>query len=54
MIQLNAVIADQPNYPEALLELYKFMYTVKDNEKKEAIQFCQIIMDSVYKGNKYL
>jgi sphingosine kinase len=28
------------------------MYTVKDNEQEKAIQFCQTIMDSVYKGIK--
>lgn len=50
MIQLHALVADHPNDPESKLELYKFMYTVKDNEKEKAIQFCQLVMDSVYQG----
>jgi hypothetical protein len=50
MIQLHALVADQPTDAESKLELYKFMYTVKDNEKEKAIEFCQIIMDSVYQG----
>ncbi|KAG2208311.1 hypothetical protein INT47_006167 [Mucor saturninus] len=47
LIQINAVIPDQPT--TALLNIYKFMYTVKDNGAKEAIEFCKTIMDSVYK-----
>lgn len=50
MIQLNALIPEHPNDPESLLYLSKFMYTVKDNEKEKAIQFCRIVMSSVYQG----
>lgn len=50
MIQLQAVIRDQPEDVESTLDLYKFMYTVKDNGKEEAIQFCQTVMDTVYRG----
>jgi hypothetical protein len=50
MIQLQAVIRDQPKDVESSLDLYKFMYTVKDNERDQAIQFCQTIMDTVYRG----
>lgn len=53
LIQINAVIPDH-HYPEetTLLNLFKFMYTVRDNEVKQAIQFCQDMMDCVYKGNR--
>lgn len=47
MIQLSAVIPINHH-----LELNKFMYTVKDNQKEEAIQFCKVIMKHVYKGMK--
>jgi uncharacterized tellurite resistance protein B-like protein len=50
MIQLQAVIRDQPKDVESTLDLYKFMYTVKDNEQDQAVQFCQTIMDTVYRG----
>lgn len=52
MIQINAVIPEQFNDPESTLTLNKFMYTVKNNEKEKAIQFCQLLMKSVYQGSK--
>lgn len=54
MIQLNILVSEQPNDPKSSLYLHKFMYTVKDNEKEKAIQFCRILMSSVYQGNRKL
>lgn len=51
LIQINSVIPEQPQAP---LSIFKFMYTVKDNGAKEAIEFCKIIMNSVYKGTIYI
>lgn len=50
MIQLNALIPDHVNDPESTLTLNKYMYTVKNNEKEKAIQFCQLVMKSIYQG----
>ncbi|KAL9540832.1 hypothetical protein MBANPS3_009463 [Mucor bainieri] len=49
MVQLNALVADRPSDPESTMQLFKFMYTVRDNEQEKATEFCQNIMTSVYK-----
>lgn len=50
MVQLNALVADKPTDPESTTQLFKFMYTVKDNEQEKATEFCQNIMANVYRG----
>lgn len=50
MVQLNALVADKPSDPESTAQLFKFMYTVRDNEQEKATEFCQNIMASVYQG----
>lgn len=50
MVQLNALVADKPSDPESTTQLFKFMYTVRDNEQEKATEFCQSIMTSVYRG----
>ncbi|GAN08361.1 diacylglycerol kinase catalytic domain family protein [Mucor ambiguus] len=48
MVQLNTLVADKPSDPESTTQLFKFMYTVRDNEQEKATEFCQNIMTSVY------
>ncbi|KAI8051049.1 ATP-NAD kinase-like domain-containing protein [Gilbertella persicaria] len=44
MIQI-ATLVSEPFF------IYKFMYTVKDNEQQKAIDYCQYIMDCVYRDS---
>lgn len=53
MIQIHVLIADHPKDVESTSSLYKLMYTVLDNQKEKAIQFCQSIMTNVYRGLLY-
>lgn len=54
MVQLNVLVADKPSDPESTTQLFKFMYTVKDNEQEKATAFCHNIMTSVYQGELYV
>ncbi|KAI8064620.1 ATP-NAD kinase-like domain-containing protein [Gongronella butleri] len=49
MVQINAVIARQPDKEESEQDLYKFMYAVENEKVPAAQQFCKDIMNSVYK-----
>jgi sphingosine kinase len=50
MVQFSAVIPKEPHQPESEAQLYKFMYTVKQEEKQKAIDFCNTIITHIYKG----
>jgi sphingosine kinase len=54
MVQFSAVIPKEPHQPESEAQLYKFMYTVKQEEKQKAIDFCNTIITHAYKGWNYI
>ncbi|KAG0188924.1 sphinganine kinase lcb4 [Apophysomyces sp. BC1034] len=52
MVQIHALVPQQQGKEDSALDLYKFMYTVDDGKKSEAIEFCDFVVKSVYQGLK--
>ncbi|KAI8388563.1 ATP-NAD kinase-like domain-containing protein [Radiomyces spectabilis] len=52
MVEIHALIPMQHDKEDSLLELYKFMYSLSDNNEEEAKQFCKDLMHDVYKDMK--
>ncbi|KAF7720734.1 sphinganine kinase lcb4 [Apophysomyces ossiformis] len=52
MVQIHALVPQQYDKKDSSLDLYKFMYTVEEEKKEEAIEFCNFMLENVYKGLK--
>ncbi|KAI8376175.1 ATP-NAD kinase-like domain-containing protein, partial [Radiomyces spectabilis] len=50
MVQIRALVHRDSKNKNARLEPYKFLYSANEGDQDTAVQFCNQVMDDVYKG----
>ncbi|ORZ17664.1 ATP-NAD kinase-like domain-containing protein [Absidia repens] len=50
MIQIHAIIPQQPDKVDSPVDLYKFIYSVEKGQEQDCIDFCTTVMTGAYKG----
>ncbi|GAN00971.1 sphingosine kinase [Mucor ambiguus] len=53
MIQIHCVLPEDRTVEESPADIYKFIYSVDDDKKEEAIVFCEELVKQAYSGIKF-